>query len=856
MKVYDPPAWADRLITKFCPEAKVEEIQGDLHEAFHWRCEERGQTIAQWLFIYETLRVIRPDLSHPLQNVKNYIIMYKIYLRTGWRFLLKHKLYSTLNILGLALGISFCWLAYLYTNDEISYDRHLANHEKLFRIVADFKPSDKTHHIGGSSNAMSLKYAEEIPEIDQVIRIKSSYGMIKKEEETLPQEFLYADQELIDVLGLFMVEGHATSFDLPNDLILSESLAAKLNIRGKAVGHIISLSDENGQTDFIVRGVYEDIPLNTSIRSDMMVSFTAYESASTERSLTTWFNINMNSLVKIHDVASRTLVEEKMTDIHYKNSSHEAETFIKLQPVSQIHLDDTYGHYNGIVGAANIDMMKTFLIIGLFCLIISIINYSNFTVSLYIHRASEIGLRKVVGAGRSSIFSQLITESFLSCILACILALGILAILLPQFSDFIGKNYSLDILINQRFLLGACVILVLTSFLSGAYPALVLSRFSILQSLKGEQKVRSGKWITQGLLALQFMIATGLIAGVITMQKQVNHLANFDTKIDYDNVLMMRIPGSEAKLLQFVNDLKALPEVAEVAAISGYNGTGIETSEQRVEVAHLRLEGDLLSMLDIAVTEGRNFDPNLGSDRSDKVMVNQALVKALGIENPIGATIPFDYGELKNPTIIGVVEDYLYNSAKTKVKPLVIYQSPQYQLNQVYVKLNTTAIFDESLFASIWSDHFDPFPFQFRFLEARYKDEFRAEQLLINLVGTGSAVAIFLATIGLLGMVGLQLGLRLKEVSIRKVLGADNSSLYRLFTSRYLMVISLGIVGGLASSYFSISAWLEGYAYRIDMSMLIVAPTIFIVLIIGISTILGQISRVLRANPVTFLRSE
>ncbi|MEM8894674.1 MAG: ABC transporter permease [Bacteroidota bacterium] len=856
MKVYDPPAWADRLIARFCQDSKLEEIQGDLHEAFHWRCEERGPTVAMWLFIYEALRVIRPDLSTPLRNVKNYIIMYKIYLRTGWRFLIKHKFYSVLNILGLALGISFCWLAYLYTHDEISYNRHIADHETLFRIVADFKPSDKTHYIGGSSNAMSLKYEEEIPEIDQLIRFKSSYGMIKKEEETLPQEFLYADKELIDALNLSTIEGNLAQLNQPNDLILSESLAAKLNIRGKAIGHIMSIADENGEMNFIVRGVYRDIPHNTSIRSDMIISFAAYESVATERSLTTWFNINMNSLIKIHDVDSRTLVEEKMTDIHYQNTKQEAETFIKLQPISQIHLDETYGHYNGISGAANVEMMRVFLIIGLFCLIISIINYSNFTVSLYIHRAREIGLRKVIGAGRSGIFSQLITESFLSCFLASILALGMLVILLPQFSGFIGKDYSLEVLINQRFLIGAGAIILLTSFLSGAYPALVLSRFSILKSLKGEQKIKSGKWITQGLLTLQFMIATGLIAGVFTMQKQVNHMANFDTKINYDNVIMIRTPTSEAKLLQFVNDLKAIPDIVEVAAISGYNGTGIEMTDQRVEVAHLRFEGDLLNMLDIGVTEGRSFDPNLGSDRVDKVMVNQKLVKALGLENPIGTSIPFDYGELKNPTIIGVVEDYLYTSAKTQVKPLVIYLSPQYQLNQVFVKLNSSALFDESFFAGIWSDYFDPYPFQFRYLESRYKDAFRAEQLLINLVGTGCGVAIFLATIGLLGMVGLQLGLRLKEVSIRKVLGADNSSLYRLFTSRYLVVISIGLLGGLTISYLSVSNWLESYAYRIDVGILIFVSTIAIVLTIGLSTIIGQINRVLRANSVTFLRSE
>ncbi|MEQ9403479.1 MAG: FtsX-like permease family protein [Cyclobacteriaceae bacterium] len=853
----DPPKWANRLLEKLCPESLLEEVQGDLHEAYHWRVKERGVFRARWLFALEAIRMSRPGKIRPVNSLNNYLMMHKNYLKTGWRFLKKNTLYSILNILGLAMGISFCWLAYLYADDEMNYDQYLTDHDKMFRIVADMKNGDDIHHIGGSSHAMSIQFEEKIPEIDQVVKIKTGGGMIRKGEEVLQQSYLFADQNLTELLELEFLEGTAGTFDLPNDVIISEKLAGKLDLRGKAVGEILTLNGGDGDEEFIIRGVYKDIPLNTSVRRDMIISYASYVANAPERRLTTWFDVNMNTLIKLHDPKTKGAVEKKMTQMHNENDDGEGEVALKLQQLSEIHLNRTYGHYNGISRGGNVGMIKLFTGIGFFCLIISMINYSNFNISLYINRAREVALRKVIGAQKSGIFNQLITESFLSCFIAGLLAFIVLIAILPFFSDFVSKSYDLSFLVNGRFALGAFIILIATAIISGVYPAFVLSRFSIIKSLKGEQKIRSGKWITQTLLGVQFIIATGLVAGMLTMKEQVSYLSNFDTKVNIDNVIYMDyIPAEESQIKQFMAELDQYPEIAEIAAISGYNGTRITSGEIQFDVRHLRINRDLINLLDIDITNGRNFDEQLISDKNNGILVNETFVKKMQLDDPIGVSVPFSYGDLEDPVIIGVVEDYLFESAKNDVDPLVIYLSEQYPLQSVYVRLHDNAVFSQEKFEETWSKAFDPFPFEFTFLEEYYQSAYTAENRMITLVGAGCIVSIFLAAMGLLGIVGLQLNQRFKEISIRKVLGATAGNLYQVFTKRYVLIISAGLIGGLGISYYAINAWLDNYPFHVEFGTGIMILTILFTLTIALITILSQVFKVVHANPVKFLRDE
>jgi putative ABC transport system permease protein len=855
-----PPRWADRFLKWALKFDSYEEVSGDLHEAFLWRASSKGPGYAKWMYTAEVIKSIRFYNIKPIAAMNHYLIMYKSYLKTGWRFLMKNKFYGTLNIMGLALGISFCWLAYLYANDEMSYDKHLDGYERLYRIVMDMNHGDVVDQFGGSSNAMSVYFRDNVPEISAVARIKTGFGLVLKEEEVLKESFLYADRTLFDLIDMEFTDGNPGTFDLPNDIVISESMASKLSLSGEAVGSILSLNESGDAEDFIVRAVFKDIPENTSVRSHVMVSYTNYESHAPERRLTTWMDINMNTLIQLQENVEKSQVVEKMNLIQAEmEEDPELKNNVKLglQPITEIHLDTVYGHYNGIARGGNNTLIKLFAVIGIFCLVISMINYSNFNISLYINRSREVALRKVVGAGRHSIFSQLITESVLSSLFAGVFGVLLLVFILPYFSSFVSKSYELSFLLNAKFLVGAVIILLGTAFVSGVYPAFVLSRFSIVKSLKGEQKIRSGKWITQTLLGTQFVIATVLIAGMLTLRNQISFLTSFDTKLDYNQVLYIDdFNSDDDRVKAFMNDLEQLPEVSGVASTSGYNGTRLKMEEDEIRVRHLRVDHDLMQLLDIDIVNGRNFDPAISSDATQAVLINQALADRLGMTSPIGEVVPFDYGDLKNPKIIGVVEDYHFQSAKSIVEPLVIYQSPQYQLQNVYIKLSEGTLFNPTKFEAVWKKHFSPFPLNYSFLEDEYTRAYAAEQRMMQLVTIGCFVSIFLAAMGLLGIVGLQLNQKLKEISIRKVLGARPNQLYQLFTQRFLIVIATGLALGMFVSHQLINEWLSSYPYRVEFGAEIILMTIGIALFIGVSTVLSQVFKAVRANPVRYLKDE
>lgn len=857
MSNHRPPKWADWLVSRLCPIDDQEEVQGDLHEAFHWRAETIGSRRAKAFFIWEAFRSIRITRFRPIQSITQKLMIQRNYIKTGWRFLKKNKGYATLNIFGLALGISFCWLAYLYANDETSFDKHLSLHDRLYRITIDFMPGDDIRYIGGSSNAMSVAFNEKIPEVETIARLKPSFGIIEQETGIIEQPFLMTDRSIADMLDLTFLEGQPGDFELPNDAIISEALAGKLNLRGKAVGEIISITQADETVDFIIRGVYKDIPVNTSIQSDMMVPFSYYEANAPSRRLTTWFDINMNTLIQLAEGADRARVEEKMLALHTENKKDlKAEVAMHLQPIYDIHLNPNYGHYNGIRAGGNTELIRLFVIIGLFCLIISMINYSNFNISLYINRAREVALRKVIGARKAGIFNQLITESFLSSFIAAVFAAVILLVILPYFSSFVRKSYEVSFLLNSDFLLGAGLILLVAALFSGLYPALVLSRFSILKSLKGEQKVKSGKWITQTLLGIQFIIATALVAAMLTMNKQVNYLSSFDTKMDTQNVFHLGyLAVEEEQVMAFMNDLNQLPQVADFAGISGYNGTGIRTEDYQVDVRHLRVERDFINMMGIEVIKGRNFDPEITTDQTQNILVNEELVKQLGLEDPMGEVIPFEYGDLKNPTIIGVVENYHFRSAKVQMEPLVIYQSPQYPIGEVYVKTSGSTA-DLDAVEAVWKKHFDPYPFEYESVQEEYQAAYRSDALMLQLVSIGCGVSIFLAAMGLLGIIGLQLKQRLKEISIRKVLGATSSTLYQVTTKHFVITIVIGLALGTLAARQVITKWLENYPYSISFSWELIATSLIITISIAFLTMIIQVLKVIKANPVEYLRDE
>ncbi|MFT5641306.1 MAG: putative ABC transport system permease protein [Cyclobacteriaceae bacterium] len=850
-----PPKIFSWLLAIFCPQEKREEVEGDLLEAFYWRMESKSSFNAKAFFIYEVLRSFRIYHFSPFQYLNQLLMTFNMHIKTGWRFLKKNMVYSTMNIAGLALGLSFCLLAWLYVNDETSYDKHLSLHDRLYRVVIDIQHGDNVHHIGGSSNAISQTFKEQIPEIEQVVRLDRSNALIKQGEDYLEKSILVTETQIERFLDLQFISGH-DSFKGPNELWVSESLAGLLAIDSQAADATLTMNFGQGDEVFIIKGIYRDIPLNTSVHAELILSFDYYIKHAKPEKLTTWFDVNMNTLVLLRDYVNVAAISTKMNLLHLENNPDmEALVSFRLQPITDTHLDKDYGHYNGIAAGGNTELIWIFSCVGLLALIIAIINYTNFNISLYLNRSREVAVRKIIGSGRGGIFTQLMSESALSVVIAALFASVILLIALPLFGELVSKSYSFSELYNPVFISGAVFILFLIILFTGAYPSIIFSKLSMVHSLKGYPRIGRSKALTQSLMALQFGITALLIIGMIILKSQLKHLQNFDNKIGLDGVLYFEyIPNTDDQTIErFLTDLKAVPGVISASAISGYNGTRMK-DESNIIVKHLRIEQDLLTLLDIDIIAGRNFDSLLQSDKTNKVLVNEQFLISAGIDDPIGKTIAFEYGDLKNPQIIGVVENYHFASAKSKVDPLVIYQSEQYPLESAYVK--TEKLVNKDVIEALWQKHFSPYPINMVYLEDFYNSSFEQEQRLMKLVGFGAFLSVVLAGLGLLGILGLQLNQKLKEISIRKVLGASFTQLLLSTSQKLIIFISIGTLVGLAGGYFLGHQWLLQYPYAISIHAGIVFLATLIVVSLAAISLFSQVLKTSKANPVKYLKDE
>ena len=359
-------------------------------------------------------------------------------------------------------------------------------------------------------------------------------------------------------------------------------------------------------------------------------------------------------------------------------------------------------------------------------------------------------------------------------------------------------------------------------------------------------------------LSLQFGIAIFLIIGMLAANKQFDFLINFNLGYQDKNVISVEIPRfDEGRLERFETALKSIPGIQVFAANSGYNGTDFHYNEQRVKTRHIRVTDQFIPALGIELTQGRNFDPELGSDIENTAIINETLAKALGLTNPIGVQIPFDYGKFNNPTIIGVVKDFHFNSPKYQQKPLIMYQSPQYALQNVLIKLdnlqNTDAVYQ---IEKAWKVEYGPFPIELTWLSDYNDDQMAVEKSVKKIATTGSLIAVFLAALGLMSMVGTHINQRMKEISIRKISGASALDLYLQYSRKFGIWIVSGFLLGCAPAYYFVSEWLSNYPSKIDLSWELGLIALGVCTLVFVVTMILQMTKVVRANPVVFLKDE
>jgi putative ABC transport system permease protein len=798
--------------------------------------------------------------------------MIKNYLKIALRNLQRNKIYSFINISGLAIGLAAAMLIMLYTKDEVSYDLFHANNPNIYRIVNKWVNPDGTlkQQDGNTGNMQGPKFKDNIPEIQTFVRVRGDFKDVRKDNEINGYEMISTDANFFSVFSFPFLSGNpTTSLNNPKSIVISEDMARKFFGSTQVVGKTLELKDNDKFEPYLITGVTKKCPQNSSLKFDFIVPLivSREEYQNTEN----WFNFFQNTFVVLTPGADANKVEAKMKQV-YEADAKEAmkkmlteygvkETAVYLlQPFTEMHLSTAYNANNGLKDASN--PMYSYILTGIavFILIIACINFINLTLARSLKRAKEIGVRKVVGGDRKQLVWQFLGESFVLSFVAFVLAIGLVILVLPVFNQLANKSLSFSYLTDTSLIVSYIGIFILTGVLAGFYPALVLSSYNPVQTLYGRFKLKGKNYLQKSLVVLQFGLASFLIIAAITIYAQFNYMINKELGYDDKNIIMIHswnMAKNQASL--FKEELSKNPNVLAVAPKNGGNwGTVAKINgETQIDFTYETVDETYIPMLKVPMLKGRNFSKDFPSDSTHSIIVNEAFVKKAGWKEPLGQTVNFWYRNDEKYTVIGVIKDYHYAPLREEIKPqlFTIKPSNRFGMFNIKIKPNTeTAVLP--YIAKIYKKIFPVNAYTYKFKELENIKNYEAEAKWKQIILFGAILTIFISSIGLFGLTTLSIERRTKEIGIRKVFGASVSQIVKLISQDFLKLVLIAFVIAIPLAWYATNQWLQNFAYRIDISWWIFALSGVLSASIALFTTSFQAIKAALANPVKSLRTE
>ncbi len=870
---------ADRFLEWYCHPDFVDDIQGDLEEFYHLNSLRYSTTLADLKYAMDVLLLFRPSLMRAFGQNSIYTGMIKNYFKISVRNILTHKVYSAINIFGLSIGLGAFFLISLYTGFEKSYDRYFSQSENLYRLTTDLVIDGEIKTRDAMSFSPSGKaLKEDLPEVlDYTTTYKFTEITFRKGDGVkLEKNIVAADSNFFKLFDYEMVAGNPlTALEKPNSLVLTESKARSYFGNTNPIGQSLQLLSGLDRS-FEVTGVIRDVPENTHYKFDILMSISTIQERLTREA---WNGFNYYTYLLMGSETDISTVEEKLPELANKYLGEDNSLTFNLQPVEAIHLTSNFTYEPEIHGS---DKAVQFLgIIALFVLIIAWVNYINLSTARAVDRAKEVGLRKVIGAQRSQLIGQFLFESFLINGLGLLAAIGLAELLLPNFNYLVGKPLAQHIWEGESFFLSAAFFLVLGTFVTGVYPALVLSGFVPVTVLKGKfRNSKSGVLLRKGLVVTQFAISMIMIAGTFIVMKQVDYMLTRDKGFDIRHAVGITTPRAgngqeeqrEEQFKAFQEELRKFQAISNVGATSSMPGGGssdIASSAGEIEIIGLTeqmnvttyiqlVNDDFFPTMDMKVLHGRNFNEDFAQD-TIAVLVNESFIKRFGIADQssvIGQRLQLGNNP-DNPkyNIVGVLKDFNRTSLKLKVEPTVYLLRPS--LRTLVVKLDG-ASFQEGMtnIEEKWAEFYPNAPLDIRFLDERFERLYEEDRRFGSVFGAFSGLAIFIAILGLFGLASFMALQKTKEMGIRKVLGAPISNIVMIFFKDFATLIGIAAVLGIPTIYFVMNQWLDNYAYRIDFPWWITMTTLLIILFFAFLTVGYQIYKVAVLNPSKIIRYE
>jgi len=799
--------------------------------------------------------------------------MIKNYFKTTFRTLWRNKTFAIIKILGLAIGLAVCMLIFLYTKDELSYDQFHKNKAQLFRIVQSIKMGqDPSQTIGITTPIMGEAFVTEIPEVKQYVRVNGESVTIKsKDNNVITEQCMFVDDNFFNVFTFKLLEGNKrVALRDPHSVVLSKNTAIKYFGTEDAIGETLQFKKGDEFENYTVTAIAENSPQNSSIKADMYVRIIPNEMQGADSwlggSLNTFLLLSPNANVQAVENKMQILFDKRTRDFIAKAEKEQGITWrakLLLQPFRDIHFGKKAGPDNGLSDGSKSAYSYILTCIAIFILIIACINFINLAVAQSLKRSKEIGIRKVVGGTRGQLIRQFLAESFLVSLIAFAIAIVLTIAVLPFFNELANKKLSLGYLTDISLYAGYFLLLLITSFIAGFYPSLVLSAFQPVKVLYGRQKMMRKNLLTKGLIVLQFALAIFLIIGTIAVNHQVKFLLHKNLGYDGSNLVLLKLPYSSSsdKLpALFKNELAGQKNILSVAARNGGRSiSGTTANGKNLTIETNRIDDKYLPTFKIPIIAGRNFSPDHPSDSLNSVIVNESFVKEAGwkLSETVGQTTYSMDERKKAYTIIGVIKDYHFSSLKEKITPELFSMDRTSHYGQVWIKISPQDVPQTlALLESTYKKLVPLFPYSYEFMDDINAKNYETETKWQQIIGIASALFIFISCIGLLGLVMLSVEQRTKEIGIRKVLGAAVSRIIVLISKEFIILISVAFVIAVPVGYYFINRWLQDFAYRININWWMFALAGILVIAIALFTMSFKAVKAAISNPVKSLRTE
>jgi putative ABC transport system permease protein len=816
--------------------------------------------------------------------------MLKNYLTIAWRNLMKSKIFSFINILGLAIGLTCCMLITLYINNELSYDKHHRNIDRLFQLGTVFVKDGKDERLANTPAPMADAMKQEYPEIEQSTRLMALFAEDKtllqyKEGNEAPKSFYetkgyIADPSFFKLFTYHFIEGDpATALENSNKIVLNEEIAKKFFGNQPALNKIIHVSSNtNGDTTFTVAGVFRSSSKPTQIDARFFLSVKGGDMEKFISKQTDMVGNNMfHTFFLLKPGSDPKKLESKFPAFvsKYIGQGLKAAGFYKKQfliPVQDIHLHS--GMTNNISPTGSMTYLYILISIAAFTLLIACINFMNLSTARSSRRSAEVGIRKVLGAEKRSLISQFLGESILMSLVAFVFACIITLLLLPAFANVAGKNLAINFYEDWYILGGFLLLSLVTGLFAGIYPAFYLSSFQPVKVLKGKlTNSLSVVSLRKGLVVFQFVISVLLIIASVVIAKQMNFMRSTDLGFAKDQQLVIPLRSNNAKNIYAAlkNDIRNNPQVEMAGATFYYPGimnpsdVGLYMEGKSVRESKLVhtnvVDETFLQTLGIQPIAGRLFSEQFPADTANSLVVNESAIKEIGFPNAekaIGSKVFFDWrGQSYNYTIVGVVKDFHFQDLHVPIAPYAfsLNNKPFYNYLIVHAKAADVTPVLKSLRTS-WNKLNPNEPFEYSFLDEDFQKNYEAERRLSAIVGYFTIIAILISCLGLFGLGAFSAEQRTKEIGIRKVLGASVSGIVTLLSKDFLKLVLAGIVIATPIAWWAMNKWLQDFAYRVNISAWIFIIAGVAALVIALLTVGIQAVRAAVANPVKSLRTE